>query len=268
MVSTRSRDLGASDVGLATLVAKESPMAHSGKRRARHEVDVSSRGPPTKRRRTAAATENDTRAIDSISIDVNDLTRLDIKAGKFLGVQIPCRPEDGDNVGVTQRAMEVGSVEDAEGPMQSVSSKELQTELTSSLETRDSSENDEGTINAVKAIHKRFGSEELELQQPQPNSNIAPEIHTQQASKDKIVSSDEASEDEAPETMTAAASFKRARAAAAHAAKIIERYNCSIMLDFRMSNMQQKRGSNKEKTQRTRCTPQFPSQLVKKKGYR
>lgn len=110
----------------------------------------------------------------------------------------------------------------------------------------------------MKAIHKRFGSEDMDLRSPELDSNLASEIQNNQASEEKV--GDEASDDEAPETLTAVAGFERARAAAAHAAKTIERYNILNILDFRVRfNIQQKRSSNKAKAQRTRCTPQFAS---------
>lgn len=252
MMSTRSQDPSGSDEGPQTLVAKESPVVRIRKRKARHEADVHSRRDHMKRMRTAAATENDTGRIDSISSDVNGPTRIDTNGE---------RPGDGGNDGIIKYAVKVADVE-AEGPKQSVKSKDSQTDRTSNSETRNHSENEVVTIEATKAIHRRFGSEDLESQPPQLDSNIAPEIQTQQASGEKIpFSRDEASEDEAPETVTAAASFKRARAAAASTAKIIERYCDLDIFDFWvvMSNIQQKRSSNKTETQRARCTPQSAS---------
>lgn len=214
MISTRSQEPGGSDGGPQTLVAKESPVVRSRKRKERLEADVHSMGGHTKRGRTAAGTEKDTGTIDSISSDVNGQTRID---------NIGERPGDGGDDGITKRAVKVAGVE-AEGPKQSVKSKDSQTVLTSNSETRNHSEIEVVTLEATKAIHRRFGSEEMELQPPQLDANMAPEIQIQQASEEKVPSSsDEASEDEAPETVTAAAGFERAHAASASAAKIIER---------------------------------------------
>lgn len=254
-MSTGSQDPSGSDGGPQTLVAKESPVVRIRKRKAQHEADVHSRRDHMKRTRTAAATENDTGTIDSISSDVNGPTRIDTN-----GERPGDEGDEGDD-GIMKHAVKVADME-AEGPKQSVKSKGSQTDRTSNSETRNHSENEVVTIEATKAIHRKFGSEDLESQLPQLDSNIAPEIQTQQASGEKIpFSRDEASEDEAPETVTAAASFKRARAAAASAAKIIERYCDLDIFDFWvvMSNIQQKRSSNKTETQRARCTPQSAS---------
>lgn len=222
MLSTRSQDPTGSTDGPPTLVAKDSPVVRSRKRKARHEVDLNSSRLDKKRRHSAAATGNDTGPIDSISTDVNDQTRLDTNAEKILGVRVSGRPGEGD---VTQRGINVASVKEAEGPKNSVRSRVSQTDLTSNLETHDSSQNDAGTIKATKAIHKRFGSEEMDLESLQLDSNKAPEIQIQKASEEIVAShSNEASDDEAPETVTAVTGFNRARAAAANAAKTIERY--------------------------------------------
>lgn len=223
MESTRSQDPGGSNDGPPIFVAKDSPVVRSRKRKARHEVDSNSSGPHKKRRRSAAATENDTGPIDSISADVNDQTRSDTNVEKILGVRVSGRPEEGD---ATQRGINVASVKEAEGTKQSARSKDSHTDSTSNLETHDSSQNNAGTIKATKAIHKRFGSEETDLKSLQLDSNRAPEIQIQKATEENVAShSEQASDDEAPETVTAVTGFNRAHVAAANAAKTIERYS-------------------------------------------
>lgn len=230
MVSTRSQDPRGSN---ETLVTKESALVQSRKRKARHEVDVNSRGSHTKRRRNATATENDSGAIDYVSTDVNDQTRSDTNAEDFLGVLVPGRPGDVRNIEATQQAIEIASVNEAAGPTQSVRSNDSQIDLTSKLENQDSSENEVDKIKTTKAVHKRFGSEEAELQSAHLEANITPEIQTEQPSEEKFDShSDEASEDDAPETVTAVDGFKQAHAAAANAAKTIERYSVLDMFVF------------------------------------
>lgn len=215
MVSTRSQDPGDANGGPQMLVAEVSPAVKSKKRKARHELDGNSTGPRTKRRRNAAEIENDT---GMISADVDDQSRLNPNEKTFVGVLVPGKPDDGGNDIDTPPAIRV---KEAEGPKQSVISKDTQT---SNLKPHDSSENEVGTIKVTKASHKRFGSEEMELQPIQVDSDITPDIQIQQASDEKTaVHSDEASDDEAPETVTAVAGFKRARATAANAAKTIER---------------------------------------------
>lgn len=209
MVSTRSQDPSEPQPIVAT---EESPVAfQSRKRKARHEADVDSRGPHMKRRRNATATEKGTGAIDPT---VNYKTRSGSSVANFLGVLVPGRSED-----VTKRAIDVASVEETERPKQGKISKDSQTAMSSNLETDDSLENKVRTIKPTKAIHKRFGSEEMELQPPQLDSKIASEVE-----ENISLQSDEASDDEAPETVTAEAGFKRARAAAANAVKTIERF--------------------------------------------
>lgn len=260
MVSTRSQDPDGSNETPRTLVAKESALVKSRKRKAWHEIDVNSRGSHKKRRRNATATENDSGAIDYVSADVNDQTRLDTNGEKFLGVLVPGRSGDGGNSEATQHAIKAASVNEAAGPTQSVRSNDSQIDLNYKLETQDSSENEVDKINTTKAIHKRFGSEEAELQSAHLDANTTPEIQTQQPSEAKFaLHSDEASEDDAPEAVTAVDGFKRARAAAANAAKTIERYGVLDIFIFGLSNVPQKRSTSKAKAQRARCTSQLAS---------
>ncbi|MCJ1465625.1 hypothetical protein MMC07_004244 [Pseudocyphellaria aurata] len=166
-----------------------------------------------KRRRNATATEKGISAVDPTSDGVSDQTRSGTSMANFLGVLVPGRPE-----GVTERVIKAASVEDAERAKQGMRSEDSQADMSSNLEIDASPENEVHTVKVPKAIHKRFGSEETELQPPQLGPKSALEVEENISPQ-----SDEASDDEAPETVTAEAGFKRARAAAANAAKTIQR---------------------------------------------
>lgn len=235
MVSTRSHSTPTQPPANETprTLTTEPALVRSRKRKARHELDVNSRGSHTKRRRNATATENDSGSIDYISTDVIDQTRSDPNAENFLGVLVPGRPGYGGDIEATQEAIKIASVNEAARPTQSVKSNDSQIDLTTKPKTQGSSENEVDKIKTTKTVHKRFGSEEEELQSAHLEANITPEIQAQRPSEEKSDSqSDEGSEDDAPETVTAVDGFKRVRAAAANAAKTIERYSVLDMFVF------------------------------------
>ena len=78
----------------------------------------------------------------------------------------------------------------------------------------------ESFTTAAKPSHKRFGSEEIEV--PSTISTIG--IEERKAGPGELFEDESASEDEAPEMVTASAGFDKARKSALEAAKIAARY--------------------------------------------
>lgn len=78
---------------------------------------------------------------------------------------------------------------------------------------------------AVKATHKRFGSEDIEVPRPFTSSGI----EEREGGQEDLSEHDGESEDEAPETVTASAGFEKARTSALDAARVAARYVFSIL---------------------------------------
>lgn len=103
---------------------------------------------------------------------------------------------------------------------------------------------------ATKATHKRFDAEDIEVLGPVPSSSI----EEPERSHEDISEDEDKSGDEAPETVTASASFNKARIAALEAAKVAARYVSKLRFSnsiFERADLGQARSRKETETQRT-----------------
>lgn len=100
------------------------------------------------------------------------------------------------------------------------SSKEAKTAVTSTPEDPRLEGGNVKPVNAPQATHKRFGSEDVGAPEPQ----LVDKSHQTELVEEIATDNADESENEAPDTVTAAAGYDQVRIAAAEAARVAERY--------------------------------------------
>ena len=124
---------------------------------------------------------------------------------------------------LSQELLEGEAAEEAEQPDDKLNSRKIP-EASETFERNAKSSQNGATIKDLKGTHTRFSSESLDFKQPE--LVVDQELNAQRDETPADITGDESdyqSEDEAPETLTAATGFDEAHKAAAEIAKLEER---------------------------------------------
>ena len=226
MASTGSTDHPSSAERSSSPAVKESPAISSKKRKAWPDSEILSESQSKRRRNTAL--EDDEPSSESTREDfVNVDKKSYINGGTGIPLSIQRVETSGTRptVGKTQRLAMVEIVKTGNKPTQSVSPNDpLPSDVASVSYLPDAISNEAAPIRGLNSTHKKVGSDQTELYSLHPVAKKTYKAPVNKTSEGIIeTSSNEESDDEAPETVTAAVSHEQVRTVAAKAAKVVKR---------------------------------------------
>lgn len=265
-MSTRSQDDHPSNGVQLTPKAVNSAIVQ-GKRKAQQGSDTTSEDSGKKRRRDNTASEDDIPLIDSI-VDSNNAdgkARPGADEEPSLGI---IKSESENSAGATQRMVCVEILQKAEEPKQTVDIINPVMDMVSGFKELETPKHEPSLAKASKRTHKRFGSEEIESHLPDLNSADIIDAPIRQTAEDIVqLHSDEESEDEAPETVTAVNGFDQARTISAKTAEVVKKYGLLKLhpVNIRLTLSRQEAATKRKRRDRDERL-KMQANLSKKRG--